>query len=225
MLNKLYNDESFYQISYYQQVKGLSISERIDGDMSPNFDQSHIDMYERIWDEADYVIPPSESNAFFIMTNAVITPNQTRGTCPEDHFELSNITCNSKIPKSSGPAKNKNTCVKKRIYSYKSHGPETGNCVKSDRGRDDVYVCEIRAWCPIELDVLPMPNEPLLKNTEKFTVLLKNSISFPWFGADIYRRNNMPNGICKYNPDDPKTHYCPIFQLGDIVRLAGGKVK
>ena len=191
-------------------------------------------MYERIWDEADYVIPPSESNAFFIMTNAVITPNQTRGTCPEDHFELSNITCNSKGLKSSSPENNgnhsnknanQNTCVKKRIFNYKSHGPETGNCVKSDRGHGDVYVCEIRAWCPIELDVLPMPNEPLLKNTEKFTVLLKNSISFPWFGADIYRRNNMPNGICKYHPNDPDTHYCPIFQLGDIVRLAGGKVE
>ena len=84
-------------------------------------------MYERIWDEADYVIPPSESNAFFIMTNAVITPNQTRGTCPEDHFELSNITCNSKSIKSTLPQNskndtntNRNACVKKRIYNYKT---------------------------------------------------------------------------------------------------------
>ena len=45
-------------------------------------------MYERIWDKADYIIPPSENNAFFVMTNVVITPNQTRGKCPEDHFEL-----------------------------------------------------------------------------------------------------------------------------------------
>ena len=186
-------------------------------------------MYERIWDEADYVIPPSESNAFFIMTNAVITPNQTRGKCPEDHFELSNITCNAhkdnqdagKGTKDGG--KNHDKCVKKRIYNYKSHGPETGNCVKSDRDHRDVYVCEIRAWCPIELDVLPMPNEPLLKNTDRFTVLIKNSISFPWFGADIYRRNNMPNGICKFDPNDETSKYCPIFQLGDVVKLAGGR--
>ena len=213
-------------------MKGLSVSELIDSNVSQNLSQSHIQMYERIWDEADYVIPPSESNAFFIMTNAVITPNQTRGTCPEDHFELSNITCNSKSLQNSLPdidkkdintANNHNKCVKKRIFNYKSHGPETGNCIKADRGHKDVYVCEIRAWCPIELDVLPMSNEPLLKNTQKFTVLLKNSVSFPWFGADIYRRNNMPNGICKYDPDNPATRYCPIFQLGDIVRLAGGK--
>ena len=186
-------------------------------------------MYERIWDEADYVIPPSESNAFFIMTNAVITPNQTRGNCPEDHFELSNITCNahknnpdaSKGTKNGG--KDHDKCVHTRIYNYKSHGPETGNCVKSDRDHRDVYVCEIRAWCPIELDVLPMPNEPLLKNTDQFTVLIKNSISFPWFGADIYRRNNMPNGICKFDPNDETSSYCPIFQLGDVVKLAGGR--
>ena len=31
--------------------------------------QEHLEMYERIWDEADYVIPPSENNAFFIKTN------------------------------------------------------------------------------------------------------------------------------------------------------------
>jgi len=32
-----------------------------------------------VWDEADYVVPPSENGAFFIATSAVITPNQTRG--------------------------------------------------------------------------------------------------------------------------------------------------
>ena len=205
-------------------MKGLSISERIDGDTSLNFDKSHIDMYERIWDEADYVIPPSESNAFFIMTNAVITPNQTRGTCPEDYFELPGITCNSmeNTKKEINKSIDQNVCVKKRVFNHKSHGPETGSCVQSDRGSDGVHVCEIKAWCPIELEPSE-PSEPLLKNTEKFTVLLKNSISFPTFGADIYRRNNMPNGICTYDPDNTATHYCPIFQLGDIVRKAGGK--
>ena len=40
-------------------------------------------MYERVWDEADYVVPPAENGAFFVTTNVVITPNQTWGTCPE----------------------------------------------------------------------------------------------------------------------------------------------
>ena len=40
-------------------------------------------LYERVWDEADYVVPPAENGAFFITTNIVITPNQTMGQCPE----------------------------------------------------------------------------------------------------------------------------------------------
>ena len=40
-------------------------------------------MYERVWDEADYVVPPAENGAFFVTTNVVITPNQTWGHCPE----------------------------------------------------------------------------------------------------------------------------------------------
>lgn len=31
---------------------------------------------------------------------------------------------------------------------------------------------------------------PLLKNTEKFTVYIKNSVAFPYFGSD-YRKNNI----------------------------------
>ena len=40
-------------------------------------------LYERVWDEADYVVPPSDNGAFFVTTNVVITPNQTLGHCPE----------------------------------------------------------------------------------------------------------------------------------------------
>ena len=40
-------------------------------------------LYERVWDEADYVVPPAENGAFFVTTNVVITPNQTWGSCPE----------------------------------------------------------------------------------------------------------------------------------------------
>ena len=73
-------------------MKGLSVSELVDSNVSRILSEDQMQMYERIWDEADYVVPPSESNAFFIMTNAVITPNQTRGRCPEDHFELANMS-------------------------------------------------------------------------------------------------------------------------------------
>lgn len=31
-----------------------------------------------VWDTADYVVPAQESNAFFIVTNSVVTRNQTQ---------------------------------------------------------------------------------------------------------------------------------------------------
>ena len=55
-------------------------------------------MFYRVWDEADYVVPPAENGAFFVTTNVVITPNQTWGHCPEVltdlHFlKYLNIRC------------------------------------------------------------------------------------------------------------------------------------
>ena len=37
------------------------------------------DVYSRVWDVADYVVPPAENGAFFVATNVIVTPNQTRG--------------------------------------------------------------------------------------------------------------------------------------------------
>lgn len=45
---------------------------------------SWLALYNRVWDVADYVVPPAENGAFFITTNMVITPNQTQNVCPED---------------------------------------------------------------------------------------------------------------------------------------------
>ena len=54
-------------------------------------------LYNRIWDVTDFVVPPVENNAFFVMTNVVITPNQTRGECPE--VGIWNCTYDSDCPK------------------------------------------------------------------------------------------------------------------------------
>jgi P2X purinoceptor 4 len=189
-----------------------------------NIPKERIGIYERIWDGADYVIPPSENEAFFIMTNVVITPDQIRGNCPEDHSEIPPLVCHLKQTNSNRTNNlEDDACEQGRIFSYKSHGRETGNCIKSDRDRDDeVYTCEITGWCPVELDVFPKVDRALIQGTENFTVFIKNAISFPWFDGTKYRRNNLPNGICIYNPNDESTWMCPIFRLGDIVELAGG---
>ena len=194
------------------------------------FSNKQLKIYERVWDIADYVVPPSENNAFFVMTNAVITPNQTRSTCPEDHTEMPDTICTKDVrfetPMSEHQHPNKgNQCMRGRIRFYTSHGAETGRCVKHDRiqsSQDDVHVCEISGWCPVEQDTLLIDDEPLIPSTEYFTVLIKNAISFPWFDPEKYKRNNMPNGVCMFNPGRPETWTCPIFRLGDIVAMAEG---
>ena len=62
---------------------------------------------------------------------------------------------------------------------------------------------------------------PVLKDTEKFTVYIKNSIAFPHFGPQ-YQRNNILGGSGlslyhhKHNP------LGQIFNIGEIVELAEG---
>lgn len=55
-----------------------------------NVPKQYKSLYNRIWDPTDYVIPTSgeEYGGFFITTNLVITPNQTRGVCPEVPFKF-----------------------------------------------------------------------------------------------------------------------------------------
>ena len=64
------------------QVKGYSLS-KLDDDVSEAMDPEMRKLYERVWDEADYVVPPAENGAFFVTTNVIITPNQTYAKCPE----------------------------------------------------------------------------------------------------------------------------------------------
>ena len=158
------------------------------------------------------------------MTNVVITPDQIRGKCPEDPLEIPSLECHPKHFMSNKTINHlKDDCKKGRIFSYKSHGRETGQCIKNNRYKDhDMHSCEIIGWCPVELDVFPKPGMALIQGTENFTVFIKNAISFPWFDSKKYRRNNLPNGICIYNPKNESTWLCPIFRLGDIVELAGG---
>ena len=80
------------------------------------------------------------------MTNLVITPNQTIGTCPEDHTEMKGVVCGI----SEGDRVNitEGICVERDVkILHKGHGEETGNCIMSDRD-ESAYVCEIDSWCP-----------------------------------------------------------------------------
>ena len=83
----------------------------------------------------------------------------------------------------------------------RGHGQATGNCVKSDRV-ENIFVCEISSWCPIENDQFwDKADGPLISGAESYTVFIMNSISFSIFD-EIYQKNNLQRGICIFEPGD-----------------------
>ncbi|KAK3083670.1 hypothetical protein FSP39_001104 [Pinctada imbricata] len=160
---------------------------------------------QEIWDVADYVVPPQENNAFFVVTNLIVTPNQTIDSCPEDS-EVPGARCNSTSDCPAGSS------------LPTGNGIFTGEC--SPNG-----TCEVRAWCPVESGKLKAPNPALLEASKRFTVFIKNNIEFPKF--NVKRRNILEFyndsifSTCRFSHDDAINKYCPIFELDYIVSSIG----
>ncbi|XP_020564706.2 P2X purinoceptor 1 isoform X4 [Oryzias latipes] len=162
---------------------------------------TNISGVERVWDPSDYVFPPQGDSSFVVMTNYILTENQTMGKCPE---LPGRYICKS------------DTDCKGGTYNRTVDGKLTGVCVKETK------TCELLAWCPLE-DDRNIPNPPLLMSAENFTLFIKNSVTFPLFGIT---RSNLVEEIdgktiknCLFDPDN--SPLCPIFKLGDIVKLSG----
>ncbi|KAM4546436.1 P2X purinoceptor 1 isoform 2-T2 [Fundulus diaphanus] len=152
---------------------------------------------ETVWDVADYVFPSQGDPSFVVMTNYIITEGQKMGKCPELEGKHN---CTSDADCVGG--------------SYKRQ--MTGVCVNTTK------TCEVLAWCPVE-DDHTVPSPPLLMSAENYTLFIKNSITFPLF---YVTRSNLVEEInkdylskCLYHPEDAPL--CPIFKLGDIVKLSG----
>ena len=83
--------------------------------------------------------------------------------------------------------------------------------------------------------------QALMANAYKYTVFIKNSIAFPYFGKDYIRSNlvhetcKVDNGTrtcknvpCLYKRGDGGNNVndlnngCQIFKLGEMVEMAGG---
>ncbi|KAJ6657256.1 hypothetical protein lerEdw1_002623 [Lerista edwardsae] len=160
---------------------------------------------ERLWDVADYVIPPQGESVFFVITNLIVTPNQRQATCPESP-SIPDALCYRNNDCPAGEA------------VVAGNGVKTGRCLKV--GNNMSGTCEILAWCPVEKK--GKPKKPLLANAENFTVYIKNSIRFPKFKFSktnvLDTKDDAYLKTCRYGADQP---YCPIFLLGNLVRWAG----
>uniref|UniRef100_A0A8D0GCR6 P2X purinoceptor n=1 Tax=Sphenodon punctatus TaxID=8508 RepID=A0A8D0GCR6_SPHPU len=160
---------------------------------------------ERLWDVADYVIPPQGESVFFVMTNLIVTLNQRQDTCPESPG-IPDAVCYQNRDCSRGEA------------VIAGNGVKTGRCWKV--GGNISGTCEILAWCPVEKK--GKPKKPLLANAENFTVYIKNSIRFPKFRFSktnvLDTEDDSYLKACRYSTEH---RYCPIFRLGDLVSWAG----
>jgi len=204
----------------YQEFSDIysSVTTKLKGTVRPNFTDDELDLpypniYRKVWDVADYVIPPQEKSAFFVTTNILITPNQTQGACAEDP-DFKHVRCK---PYFSA----RYICIRGHAVRN-GNGIMTGRCVLSFDKK--AYVCEVEGWCPTEINALPFRGQrALLGDSQEFTVLIKNSIEFPLFKIRRrnikYSSNSSYLGNCQY--DKQRDQYCPIFKLETIVEEAG----
>ncbi|XP_039177356.1 P2X purinoceptor 5 [Crotalus tigris] len=163
------------------------------------------EMGKRIWDVADYVMPPQGESVFFVMTNLIITPNQQQNTCAESP-SIPDAVCYRDKDCPQGEA----------VIS--GNGIKTGHCIKI--GNNISGTCEILAWCPVEKK--DGTKSAVLADAENFTIYIKNTIRFPKFNFSktnvLDTKNNAYLKTCRYGADQP---YCPIFSLGKLVSWAG----
>ncbi|KAJ8247737.1 hypothetical protein GJAV_G00249710 [Gymnothorax javanicus] len=155
----------------------------------------------RLLDVADYVTPRQGSSVFCIITKLITTENQVQGRCPESEIKY---RCNIDAD-----------CEKDAGKSG-SNGVFTGKCATFN---SSLRTCEVRGWCPAEIDEVSI--DPMME-VENFTIFIKNSIRFPLF--NFTKGNFLPTITKKYisecNFDPVNNTYCPIFRVGDVVQFA-----
>ena len=148
-------------------------------------------------DNADFVVPPQENNALFIMTNFIQT-DQQRTRCAEGS-DVKDAICT-----------NHSQCTANRRYPAKSSGRWTGRC-RALEGR-----CELEGWCPVENDlIVPAP----VMDTLNYTLFVNNFVEFTRF--DISRKNVLDDSgyfqHCLFHPVHDRL--CPVFRIGDLLNL------
>ncbi|CAF1190261.1 unnamed protein product [Rotaria sordida] len=158
-------------------------------------------------DGADYIVPPQENNALFLMTNFIRTdqehkrcsesPDESKSSCTDDAY-----------------------CIANRNFQ-KANGKWTGRCLIKNDSLITSYElitgrCELEGWCPVEND-LNIPNP--IRDALNFTIFVKNFIEFPRF--DVIRKNIKANAsyLKRCNYDNITHTKCPIFRVGTLLDM------
>ncbi|NWZ30554.1 P2RX3 protein, partial [Asarcornis scutulata] len=138
---------------------------------------------DRVLDTADYVTPPQGTSVFVVVTRQILTENQAQGVCPESEATYRCATDRD--------------CRRKSLTT--GSGVLTGRCVPYN---DTLRTCEIRGWCPPEVDTVSVP---VMLEAENFTLFIKNSVRFPLFG---FEKANLPPQAsaeelrrCRFHPE------------------------
>ncbi|CAF0877187.1 unnamed protein product [Rotaria sordida] len=164
-----------------------------------------------IIDGADYIIPPSENNAIFIMTNFIRT-DQIRTKCAEA-TKIKGAVCKSDSDCSNKP------------FTPTMNGRWTGRCLLSpetnvlnrikNNTKTPTGLCEYAGWCPPEDD---QTSTMIVQEVRNFTIFMKNFIEFPTFEV---KHKNMVDELTKPCIFHPKTNKdCPIFTIDHIINEA-----
>lgn len=168
----------------------------------------------KVYDANDLVVPALEQAAVFIQTNFHPTPNQRRQTC-------SGIDRSGGIPAYVSEvcdcAKDTKRCARGtcRAGVPTANGVTTGACVdtnSSDRRvsvRGLGWMCEIRAWCPLEAPEEAGGN--VLALAGNFTVFVRVDGKFPVL-APHKPLSNFRNRSLVWNRN--------LFYVADIVAAA-----
>uniref|UniRef100_A0A2K5IAV6 P2X purinoceptor n=1 Tax=Colobus angolensis palliatus TaxID=336983 RepID=A0A2K5IAV6_COLAP len=146
----------------------------------------------RIWDVADYVIPAQEENSIFVMTNMILTMNQTQDLCPE-------------IPDETTVCKSDANCT---AGSAGTHSNGTSLQLPGEGTTQEAEARELPAFLKAAENFTL-----LVKNNiwyPKFNFSKRNILP------------NITTTYLKSCVYDAKTDpFCPIFRLGKIVENAG----
>ncbi|CAF0893724.1 unnamed protein product [Rotaria sordida] len=163
-----------------------------------------------IMDVADYVIPPSENDAIFIMSNFIQT-NQKQSICPESIRLKQAICINDDMCSNQPfiPAMNGRWTGRCLFTPEKNIVNQTGAAIKSSTG-----LCEYAGWCPPEDGD---SSSMYVQGVPKFTIFIKTFIEFPLFGI---KTKNMVDNLKPCVFDSVYNKDCPIFTIDYMLKEA-----